>query len=157
MVLHSFTKFRQQETTWIFPPRYASTVGTEDFRSLCFFVFPVSASVRVYCREWKNCRKSTILQFCNRPQKKNCRFAIWQRVRKKVIPVYPLLQSNSVESGISAFGPLHKLISKKVESAVTVAAFSVSIGAAHIGFQLCAFCDILYDILGPYLRDRYRK
>ena len=72
-----------------------------------------------------------------------------------MIPVYPLLQSNSVESGISAFGQLHKLISKKAESAVTVAAFSVSIGAAHIGFQLCAFCDILYDILRPYLRDRY--
>ena len=61
----------------------------------------------------------------------------------------------AIESGISAFGLLHKLTSIEAESAVTVVALLVSIGAVHIGFQVCAFCDILYVILRPYLRDRY--
>jgi hypothetical protein len=127
------------------------------FQVVVFFRVPCFRFCKSILSGMKKLQEIDNIAILQSPAEEKSQICNLTACQEKVIPVYPLLQSNSVESGISAFGPLHKLISKKAESAVTVAAFSVSIGAAHIGFQLCAFCDILYDILRPYLRDRYRK
>jgi len=46
------------------------------FQVVVFFRVPCFRFCKSILSGMNNCRKSTILQFCNRPQKKNCRFAI---------------------------------------------------------------------------------
>ena len=54
-----------------------------------------------------------------------------------MIPVYPVLLSNSVESDIGAFELLYVLTSSKAKSAVTVAAFPALLGANQ--FSMLSF------------------